>query len=505
MLLTIDIGTSIFKSALWDLDGNRLSFASAALSVNKCGLKYEAVPSMWLRAFEECCHKLLSDLKRQSNVHNGGFAGVRAIVLSGNGPSLVPVFKEPDASDWFSPLAGNAWLWLEPQMKSSRMDEGPQRESSAFEPQPGLNTEKLLEYSSEVSALMGGFVDSCFFLPKILSIKNDEAGLYHKTKYFLGCPEYLAYALTGEAKTVFPSDGFDRWFWNDSVLEKLKLDADKFPPFIRPGDPFGNILPSAARRFGFAENIPVISGGPDFFASILGSGVTEPGQICDRTGSSDGINICVKDHISHEKLMSYGHPVKPYWNLSGVINTTGMAIQWCRDLLGLSGFHEFFSLAKESGPGSGSLVFLPYLAGSRAGDSVSRGLWRGLTLSSGRSELANSVLEGICFAIRDIITVMEESGAAAEQLHVTGGLAGNAALNQMKADITGRPALEPALKEAELLGLAVIGACFLGKFSSYREASGAMCAVQRRFEPNPENARLYNDFFVRYKQERCLN
>jgi sugar (pentulose or hexulose) kinase len=32
-LLTIDIGTSSLKSALWDIDGNRLSFASASLSV----------------------------------------------------------------------------------------------------------------------------------------------------------------------------------------------------------------------------------------------------------------------------------------------------------------------------------------------------------------------------------------------------------------------------------------------------------------------------------------
>jgi glycerol kinase len=108
--------------------------------------------------------------------------------------------------------------------------------------------------------------------------------------------------------------------------------------------------------------------------------------------------------------MSYGHPVKPYWNLSGIINTTGKAIQWCRDLLGFSDYEDFFSAAKKSAPGSGGMVFLPYLAGERSPvwDSKVRGLWRGISLNSSQSEAANSVLEGICFAIRDVLSVMEE-------------------------------------------------------------------------------------------------
>jgi len=492
MLLTIDIGTSVFKSALWDHEGNRLSYASVPLSVIDDGIKYETDPSAWLLAFEDCCIKLQSGLKRLPDKNGGHLGDVQALVLSGNGPTLVPVFKGKNApntgSNFFIPEAGNARLWLNRR-----------------------NTEKTLEYSRVVTELMDGFVDSCFFLPGILGIKNDETPLYHNTKFFLGCPEYLAYALTGEAKTVFPSDGFDRWFWNGGVLEKLDMDAQKFPPFIRPGSPFGLLLPSAARRFGLPEKIPVISGGPDFFAAILGSGVKEPGQICERTGSSDGVNVCTKDRIIHEKLMSYGHPVEPYWNLSAVINTTGKAIEWGRDVLGLPGFEEFFMLAKESGPGSEGVFFLPFLAGGRADDSAMHGAWRNLSLSCGRSGLANSILEGICFAIRDNILAMREAGAftgetsSAGQLHVTGGLAANAALNQMKADITGRQVIEPLHKEAELLGLAVIGACYLGKYTSYAQASCAMYQIQKRYDPNPGNMNLYDDLFSIYKQFKLRN
>jgi xylulokinase len=470
-LLTIDVGTSTFKSALWDIDGNRLSFATEALSVINIENKHEAEPSQWLHAFETCHGKLLSGGKTKN------LASVEVIVISGNGPSLVPVFNEPVFSDnGISVPAENARLWLD---------------------------RRAVRYQEEVSRLMGGFVDAGFFLPKILSIKNDENKLYKKTKYFLGCPEYLAYALTGNACNVFPCDGFERWFWDNDVLDKLDLDAGKFPAFIRPGEPFGTILAKAAAKFGFSKNIPVVSGGPDFFTAILGSGVTEIGQACDRTGSSEGINLCTQDRILDNRLMSYGHPVKPYWNLSGIINTTGKAIDWARDLLGLN-FDDFIALAQESKRGSGGLVFLPYLAGERAPvwNPYVKAVWNGINLSSGRREFANSILEGIGFAIRDVLSAMEETGVKAKQLRVTGGLAYCSYLNQIKADITGIEVVEGVYKEAELLGLAIIGSCFLGKFASFTEASSAFYRIERTFKPNLSYTDLYNNLFCEYKNIR---
>ena len=463
MLFTIDIGTSSFKSALWDLEGKNPSFAAVPLTnSNDC--------TQWLRAFETCCIKLAAASCA------GNLGAVQVIIISGNGPSLVPVTGKPNIGNkGLSVAAENARLWLD---------------------------RSAVKYQTEVSDVMGGFVDSGFFLPKILGIKNDEKELYDKTNCFLGCPEYLAYALTGEARTVFPSDGFDRWFWNNSILEKLNLDTKKFPPFIRPGEMFGTIIPSVAEHFGFAKNIPVITGGPDFFAAILGAGITQPGQACDRTGSSEGINLCTLNRINDNRLMSYGHPVKPYWNLSGVISTTGRAIQWCRELLGIASFEEFFSLAQSSEAGCKGIVFVPYLAGERAPvwDPSLRALWHGLSLDSGRAQLVRSVLEGIGFAIKNVIDVMEEStgGGFVSELRVTGGLADNVCLNQIKADITGKVILESACKEAELLGLAVIGSCYLQRFSSWAEASASMVCIKKRYEPNRENTGIYNQLFKNY-------
>jgi len=472
MLLTIDIGTSTFKSALWKEDNfcyNCFAYASLPLSICLSNNdKHETSPLQWLDAFGECCKKLLTNARLKN------FNSVQVILISGNGPSLVPVLDKPvfHNNNLYVP-AENARLWLD---------------------------RRAVKYQEEISTVMGGFVDASFFLPKILYIKREENELYKKTKYFIGCPEYLAYALTGQVKTVFPCEGFDRWFWNDNVLEKLDLEKEKLPDFIRPGEMFGSILSSAAQHYGFEKDIPVITGGPDFFAAILGSGVTKPGQACDRTGSSEGINLCVKNHVNEKRLMSYGHPVKPFWNLSGIINTTGKAVEWGCNLFDLN-FDDFISLAKKSRCGSGGLIFNPYLTGERAPlwDPNVRANWSGISLTTGKSEFANSILEGIGFSIRDVIGVMEQAGEKTEQLRVTGKLAECSELNQIKADITGKTVIEGVFKESELLGLAIIGSCSLGKYSSYEEASLNMVKIEKLYEPNPGYNDLYNQLFSKYK------
>jgi len=476
MLLTVDIGTSLFKSAIWDFEGNRQAFTSVPLSMSSGeGPRHEADCGQWLRAFEDCCR----DFGARGPGANSSLNTVEAVIICGNGPSLTPVPAptEQDGEGGFGLHTAPSRLWLD---------------------------RRAVEAARRVSALAGGFVDPGFFLPKALDIKTNEPSLYEKTKWFLGCPELLAFALTGEARTIFPSDGFERWFWNDAILESLGLDKEKFPPFIRPGDTFGKINPKAAARFGFKPDTRVIAGGPDFFAAILGSGTIRPGLACDRAGTSEGINACTERRINDERLMSYNHPVKPFWNLSGIISTTGKAVEWGRGLLGLESYDAFYTLARTARAGAGGLVFLPYLAGERAPvwDPSKRGVLRGLSLATGRAEFARSVLEGVCFAIRDITGIMEEAGAVIEELRVAGALSGSDLLNRIKADVTKKPVLVPCRKETELTGLAVIGSCALGRYASFAEAASAFVKIEKEFLPDEKNAALYDELFGEYLRLR---
>jgi xylulokinase len=171
-------------------------------------------------------------------------------------------------------------------------------------------------------------------------------------------------------------------------------------------------------------------------------------------------------------------------------------------------FEDFFALAESAESSAGVPVFLPYLAGERAPiwDPAARGAFLGLTLSSGRAELARSVAEGICFAIRDVVTTMEEcgaksmdGGAVVRELRVTGRPGESDFLNQLKADITGRDVLVPVQRDAELLGLAALGAVSLGKYGSAGEASAAMVRVRRVYHGDEKKTARYDGLFAAYR------
>jgi hypothetical protein len=119
VLLVIDIGTSNFKAALFNNDGfykNEVSLplnmarpaeTSAAATAPTAGSappeagRHEADPALWLRAFSEAVSRL------------GSLADVEGVVISGNGPTVVPVTGEPSltgGSFWHPPpLPGSGW------------------------------------------------------------------------------------------------------------------------------------------------------------------------------------------------------------------------------------------------------------------------------------------------------------------------------------------------------------------------------------------------------------
>ena len=467
MLLAIDIGTSTFKAGILGYNGERLqSLAFPMTFDSREGSYHTADPAQWLQAF---CHAAsqLANLDK-----------VEGIIISGNGPTVVPVTGEVSFKNGaFMVPADSARLWL---------DRRAQEESNA------------------ISAIVGGYVDPSFVLPKVLYIKNREEALYEKTNHIFSSSEFLAYALTGEARTVFPSEGFDRWYWNNETLEAAGLDAEKFPPFIEPGGFIGTVLPEVAQHFGFSRTLPVLAGGPDFFVAILGTGTVDPGQTCDRSGTSEGINACTVERIVDPRLMSYGHPVKPYWNCSGIIATTGKALSWGRDLLGMKDlpYQEYYAFAATAKPGAGGVVFLPYLAGERAPiwDPHARGVFLGLHLGTGPAELARAVAEGVCFAIQDVITVINDLGGDVSELRVTGGPGESTFLNQLKADISGCPVLRPTNLNAELLGLGVIGAAALGRFASFKEAADNMVTIEETYFPQEAHRNMYADLFSLYRE-----
>jgi xylulokinase len=460
MILAYDIGTSFLKAAVVSPGGTVVARAQVPVRMAESSdpERRECDANTWLSGIAMVTAQLgLRDKGR-----------IRGVVVSSNGPTLVPVDTNGRPLDF-------AMTWMDRRA--------------------GEEAEAVAEFTDTQ-------LDASFYLPKAFWIMRHKPEIYERTRWFLACAEYISFFLTGTAVRIVPTPLFREFFWNEGAIPHLPLDQEKFPPFVDVGDLLGTVGVEAEETLGIPAGLPVFAGGPDFIMSILGTASISPGRTCDRAGTSEGINLCWSAPVHDRRLLCFPHVVRGTFNVSALISSSGSAIEWAAGTLGDRG-GNVDALVAEAGraaPGAGRLLFLPFLQAERfpIWDGSLRGAFTGLTLRHGRPEMARAVVESTGFAVRSVIDVMETHGCQVADLRVTGGLARLPLWCQARADITGKRVLLPEQGDADLVGNACVGFYGLDEFESPTEAAEALVRFQKTYHPNPETRQVYEEMFAAF-------
>jgi len=462
MVLVFDIGTTAVKGALFERDGNLSAVESRSVTLKPSAdpNTHEIDPEEWLLSIKSIISGFMANFQ----------GPIEAIVVSGNGPTLVP-------SDENGKALMPAMTWMDRR---------------------GVEEAEILKEKN------GVYIDPTFYLPKAFWVARNRPGIYEKTSHFFSCPEYVAFYLTGEAAMVFPGEGLEFGVWTDDLIGSVDLDHEKFPPLVFTGHSLGRVTATAAQQLQIEKGIPVFAGGPDFIMALLGTASVKPGRACDRAGTSEGINVCSEKKIADSRLLCYRHVARDFWNITGIISTSGKALEWFKNsAFGKeTTFPEMLARLKNVPSGSNKLVFLPYLTGERAPvwDPRARGVFLGLTLQHGIEEMGHAILESVGYAIRDVLTVMEEKGIVTDELRITGNPAKSKLWNQLKADISGKSILVPETGESELTGDLCVALFGLGDYKTPAEASDTIVKFAETYTPDKGKYNLYEDLFSVYRE-----
>jgi xylulokinase len=121
-------------------------------------------------------------------------------------------------------------------------------------------------------------------------------------------------------------------------------------------------------------------------------------------------------------------------------------------------------------------------------------------MAHGREALARSVLEGCCFALRDITDRFTELGLGSGEIHVVGGGGRSRTWMQIKADVTGRAVRAVDVPEATVLGAALLAAVAVGAFGDLDEAVGHCVPLAgETYLPDPRTHATYDDAYGTYR------
>ncbi|MET0233656.1 MAG: FGGY family carbohydrate kinase [Kibdelosporangium sp.] len=256
-----------------------------------------------------------------------------------------------------------------------------------------------------------------------------------RVRTYLTPKDFLRFRLTGERAT-------DLYDAGGAGL----LTMTAAPPVLEPGAIAGKVSQEAAVLLGLRAGTPVLTGSGDWLANLVGTAAALPGRLCLYLGTSAALGA----FPSPAGLAALHEP-----KCVAAAADSGRAVERALRMLYPHHRDPFMAATKalrQSPIGARGVTFLPYLGGSRPGQTGRRsGSLSGLGLDTSRDDLARSILEGLAFWIRDLA-----EGHRAQEIVLCGGGGRSPAWADLLADVLATTVIAPVETDAGLVGLARI-------------------------------------------------
>ncbi len=307
--------------------------------------------------------------------------------------------------------------------------------------------------------------------------------------------------------------------WDPDLIKFFGFEGMSLPEIeIQSGVMVGRISDSFSEMTGLPFGIPIFLGAHDVTCSCFGTGGQDKDTSTLVVGTLGGVySFCDEmpkacDKAIHVKLMQ---GINGY-QLESFSHTAASSFRWFRDQLcvletdrakreNANPYDLIVDLASTSSPGSNGVTAITSLQGSygRIINEKAKGSFLGITLGTKKSDLARSVMEGICFELYDLLQIQKEYGATCKKIRLAGGARKNAYWAQMFADIFG-VIVEITREEPTAIGAAMYSAVGLGLFADLSEAEKNWVKIERAFTPNAETHRAYESVYRRWKKANEL-
>jgi xylulokinase len=479
--LGIDVSTTATKALLIDTSGKVIAVASTEYPFETPQpLWSEQNPELWWAGTQKSIHAVI----QKSGVVP---ESIKGIGLTGQMHGLVLL-------DEAGRILRPAILWND-QRTQAQCDLIHDR----------IGRERYISISGNV-ALTG------FTAPKILWVAENEPAVYAKVRHILLPKDYVRYHLTGEY-AMDKADGsgtvlFDlkQRTWSPEILSALQIDPNWLPPTFEGPEFTGTISKSAAEATGLKAGTPVAAGGGDQAAQAVGVGAVEPGIVGLTVGTSGVVFATTPSALIEPegRLHAFCHAVPGAWHFMGVMLSAAGSLQWYRDTLapGLE-FDELLKEAVDIPAGSEGLQFLPYLSGERTPypDPHARGAFIGITIRHKRAHMTRSVLEGVSFGLKDIFTLIRNSGLKdITQVRASGGGTKSPLWRQILASTLDSELVTVNTTEGAAFGAALLAGVGAGAWPDVLTACRETIQITGQTVPIKKDVITYKQTYAVYRE-----
>lgn len=487
-MIGIDIGTSATKTIMMDETGRVKAQSVRSYPLYQPGNGWaEQNPEDWKKA-------VLDTLRETVAVAGVPGEDIRGIGLSGQMHGLVML-------DENGALLRPSIIWCD-QRSGSQVEEM----------ETLLPRKRWLEITANPPI-------AAWTAAKLLWVRAHEPELYKSCRHILLPKDYIRYVLTGiYATDVSDASGMQlldvkNRCWSEEVLKALGISENMLGRVYESREVTGRILPDVARACGLSGDVPVVAGAADNAAAAIGTGVVEEGDAFTSIGTSALIYTHMERYtpIPEGSLHLCCGSVPGCWFTMGGPQAAGLSLEWfkdnyCQDLEAEAersgrGIYDIINEAAAAvSPGSGRLIYMPYLMGERTPhmNSKCRGAFVGLNTIHTKAHLLRAIMEGVAYSLADCSGILRELGITVNRMRVCGGGSKSPVWRQIMADVYECGIVRLEQEEGPAFGAAILAGAGTGVFADVREAGGKLANCVEAERPNQDRIPLYRRYHALY-------
>lgn len=349
----------------------------------------------------------------------------------------------------------------------------------------------------------GAKINPVFSGIKMMWIREKIPDLYKNTYKFMTAADYMLYLMTGILCTDYTYGSRSNLMnlrecrWDPQLLEIFHVEESRLCRLVEPGSICGYTTERLCSLTGFPSGIPVVTAGGDQQCGALGQGVVGPGILSVTVGTGGFLVTNLKEipnSLKSDVICNYSS-VRNQYMIEYSVLTCCSAYDWfCREWLEGYTMEELDRMVESVPPGSNGCLCMPYFMGRSTPDwnRAAKGGFFDVTLSNTKWDMLRSLMEGICYEIRNGIDTMAQYVHVSD-IFVNGGMTNSRPFNQMQADIYGKRIVRRGKADATARGALIAALKALGVYETEEEAFTMISDREKEqvFYPNESLVQFY--------------
>jgi xylulokinase len=353
-------------------------------------------------------------------------------------------------------------------------------------------------------------------------LRREQPDVFDRTEKFVMPASYVAGKLGGLSSTEAFIDYTYLHFtgvadarsstWSPDLLDAVGVPAVKMPRIVSPSTVVGTLTSEAGAECGLPAGVPIAAGLGDTAAGALGAGLVTPGQLLDSAGSAAVLAGASEEYCPDEMsrtLIVMRSPIEGQW-ISLAYLSGGSLLEWFQtavtstsaEAAGDVDLDAVTEAVAEIPPGSGGLLFLPFLDGRiLPSNSAMRGAWVGLNRLHRRRHMVRAILESVPYEYSIYLQILRDlhPNLKLSEARVIGGGARSDVWNRIKASVLGVPYARLGREEFGCWGAALVAGHAVALFPDLAAAATKSTPSCDWYQPDLQHHEEYAPMLELYR------